>query len=107
MSNEAIVTVFAVFAFDAEARTIGREMVERRLAACVNILGGLPLHLSLARHIEEAKEVAALFKTGRDKVKALAAAIGEMHSYETPAIVVWPIEAADPAYRAWVIAETR
>jgi periplasmic divalent cation tolerance protein len=105
--SEPIVTVYAVFRSGEEAREIGRAMVERRLAACINVLG--PCH-SIYRWqgaIEEAGEVAALFKTARDKAEMLLAAIREFHSYEAPAVVAWPIEAADSAYRAWVIAETR
>lgn len=106
MSGE-IVSVYAVFASDDEARNIGRTMVERRLAACVNVLG--PCH-SIYRWqgaIEEGAEAAALFKTAADRADALIAAIRALHSHETPAIVAWPIETADPAYQDWVIAETR
>lgn len=106
MSGEAIASVYAVFGSAAEAATIGRAMVERRLAACVNLLE--PCH-SIYRWqgtIEEAEEVPALFKTSRARAEQLIAAIAEMHSYETPAAVVWPIEAADPGYAAWIIAET-
>ena len=106
MSGE-IVSVYAVFGSDIEAATIGRAMVERGLAACVNIHG--PCH-SIYRWqgaIEEAEEVAALFKTSGAKSAALIAAIAEMHSYEMPAIVAWPIEGADRGYREWVLAETQ
>jgi periplasmic divalent cation tolerance protein len=107
MSGDAIGTVYAVFGSEDEATRIGRAMVERRLAACVNILGPCQSIYRWQGAIEEAGEVAALFKTARDRTEALIAAIGELHSYETPAIAAWPIEAADPAYRGWVIAETR
>lgn len=103
----AIVTVYAVFGSDQEAREIGRAMVERRLAACVNIIGSCHSIYRWHGLIEEAEEVAALFKTAADRADALIAAIRALHSYETPAIAAWPIEAADPAYRQWVIAETR
>jgi len=105
--SEAIVSVYAVFGSDEEAREIGRAMVEQRLAACLNILG--QCHSIYRWHglVEEAEEVAALFKTAADRTDALIAAIRQHHSYQTPAIVVWPIEVADSAYRDWVIAETR
>ena len=105
--SEAIVSVYAVFGSDEEAREVGRAMVERRLAACVNILG--QCHSIYRWHglIEEAEEVTALFKTAADRTDALIAAIRTLHSYETPAIVAWPIDAADAGYRDWVIAETR
>jgi periplasmic divalent cation tolerance protein len=98
----AIVTVYATFGGDEEARRIGRICVEERLAACVNILG--PIH-SIYRwqgEIEEAGEVAALFKTTRDSAEALIARIAELHSYAVPAAVAWPIENALGAYAAWI-----
>jgi periplasmic divalent cation tolerance protein len=102
-----IVSVYAIFGSNAEAATIGRAMVERRLAACVNILAPCHSVYRWQEAIEEAEEVPALFKTARHKAEALVAAISDMHSYDTPAITVWPIETANPAYVAWVAAETR
>ena len=101
-----IVSVYAVFADEAEARHIGRLAVEERLAACVNIIG--PCH-SIYRwqgEIEEAEEIAALFKTRADRAEALIARIAELHSYAVPAAVAWPIDTALPAYADWVRAET-
>lgn len=106
MSGAAIVAVYAVFGSTAEAHTIGRAMIERRLAACVNILGACHSIYRWQGAVEEAEEVAALFKTGRDKADALVAAIAQAHSYETPAIAVLPVDHADPGYSAWVAAET-
>ena len=102
-----IVSVYVVFASEEEARRIGREMVERRLAACVNILG--PCH-SIYRWqgaIETATEVPALFKTTLDKADALIARVTDLHSYEVPAIAVWPIERLPAAYGDWVESEVR
>jgi periplasmic divalent cation tolerance protein len=97
-----IVTVYATFASDEEARRIARTLVEERLAACANLLG--PIH-SIYRwqgRIEEAGEVAALLKTTAGAAEALIARLAELHSYDVPAAVVWPIASALPAYAAWV-----
>ncbi|HEV2079178.1 MAG TPA: divalent-cation tolerance protein CutA [Allosphingosinicella sp.] len=102
-----IVSVYSTFGSDEEARRIGRQVVEERLAACVNILG--PCH-SIYRwqgQIEEAGEVAAIFKTAAGKAEALVARIAELHSYDVPAAVVWPIADASQAYTAWVTEEAR
>jgi periplasmic divalent cation tolerance protein len=101
-----IVTVYATFASDEEARRIARTLVEERLAACANIVG--PIH-SIYRwqgRIEEAGEVAALFKTTVREAEALIARLAELHSYDVPAAIVWPIAGALPAYAAWVEEET-
>ena len=102
-----IVTVYAVFLDEAEARRIARTCVEERLAACVNLLG--PIH-SIYRWqggIEEAREVAALFKATAGGAAALIARIAGLHSYAVPAILVWPIADAFGDYAEWVAAETR
>ncbi len=101
-----IVSVYATFANEEEARRIGRQMVEERLAACINILG--PCH-SIYRwngKVEEAGEVAAIFKTKAAIATDLVRRIGELHSYEIPAAVIWPIDGANQGFQSWVIAET-
>lgn len=101
-----IASVYAVFADEAEARRIGRLMVEERLAACVNVLG--PCH-SIYRWqgaIEEGREVPAIFKARADRAEALVERIAFLHSYDVPAAIVWPISRAVPAYAEWVEGET-
>ena len=57
--------------------------------------------------VEEAEEVPALFKTRAEaRRSALIARLGELHSYDVPAAVVWPIADALPAYAQWVRDET-
>lgn len=97
-----IVTVYAAFADAEEAAQIGRTMVEERLAACVNILGPCRSIYRWQGAIEEADEVQALFKATAAKAEALIARIADLHSYDVPAIVVWPVDAALPAYAEWV-----
>ena len=101
-----IATVFTVFSSDEEARRISRVLVEEELAACANILG--PCH-SIYRWqgaVEESQEFAALFKTRMNLSEALIARLAELHSYEVPAAVVWPVAQALPAYAGWVANET-
>ncbi len=102
-----VVTVYAVFADAEEATRIGRTIVEERLAACVNILA--PCH-SIYRWqgaIETATEVPALFKTELTKADALITRVTDLHSYEVPALAVWPIERLPAAYGDWVKSSLR
>lgn len=100
-----IVSVYATFGSAEEAERIGRAVVEERLAACVNILGPCRSIYRWQGAVEEADEVAALFKTRAERAGALIARIGELHGYDVPAAMVWPIAEALPAYAAWVRAE--
>ncbi|MGS1016871.1 divalent-cation tolerance protein CutA [Allosphingosinicella humi] len=97
-----IVSVYATFANADEARIIARKVVDERLAACANILGPCQSIYHWQDKVEEAEEVAALFKTAEDQAEALIARIAELHSYDVPAITVWPIAAAHPPYAEWV-----
>jgi len=105
LARGSIVSVYATFADAAEAERIARLVVDERLAACANILGPSRSIYRWQAAVEEANEVAALFKARAGKAEALVARIAELHSYEVPCIVVWPIAAALPAYAAWVKAE--
>ena len=100
-----IVSVYAVFADADEAKRIARTVVEERLAACANVLGPCQSIYRWQGAVEEADEVATVFKARADKAEALTARIAALHSYDVPAIAVWPIESAWPAYAGWVEAE--
>jgi periplasmic divalent cation tolerance protein len=105
--DSEVVAIYAIFGSQDEAEAIGRAMVEQRLAACVNILGPCRSIYRWEGKIEEADEVAAIFKTRLAKAEALMAAIHLAHSYDVPAIVQLPIAASHREYWDWVIAETR
>lgn len=97
-----IVSVYAVFASDSEAREIARAMIEERRAACANILGPCQSVYRWNGRIEEAAEVPVIFKTAAEETTALVEALVARHSYAVPAITVWPVELAPEAYVRWV-----
>ncbi|HEX8571439.1 MAG TPA: divalent-cation tolerance protein CutA [Allosphingosinicella sp.] len=101
----SIVTVYSTFASEEEAGRIARALVEEGLAACANILGPCRSIYRWRGAIEESAEVAALFKTRSGLAEALIARLAELHSYEVPAAVVWPISSALDSYAEWVAAE--
>lgn len=100
-----IVTVYATFADADEAARIARVLIEERLAACANILGPVRSIYRWEGRIEDAAEVAALFKTRADAAEALIARLAGLHGYDVPAAVAWPIAEALPAYAQWVAGE--
>ncbi len=97
-----VVTVYATFTYAGQAQTIGQTAVEERLAACVNILQPCRSIYRWEGKVETATETPALFKTTLDKADALIARIKELHSYDIPAIVVWPIERLSADFGDWV-----
>jgi periplasmic divalent cation tolerance protein len=99
-----IATVYAVFADAAEAERVAETVLAERLAACANILAPCRSVYRWQGQIEHAEEVPTLFKTAQ--AEALIARIAGLHSYEVPAVVAWPISAADPPYAEWVVMES-
>lgn len=97
-----VVSVYATFADAEEAERIGRQVVEERLAACVNILGSCRSIYRWRGTVESAEEVAAIFKTSEAQADALVTRISSLHSYEVPAVVVWPIDKLLAPYADWV-----
>lgn len=98
----SIVTVYCVFADEEEARRIGRLVVEESLAACVNILSPCRSIYRWDGRIEEGREVPALFKTTEAVADRLVDRLALLHSYDVPAIAVWPIERTLEDYAEWV-----
>jgi periplasmic divalent cation tolerance protein len=88
------------------AMTLAAHLVERRLAACVNIQAPCDSVYRWQGRIEQTTEVPLLAKTTVDAYPALEAAIRERHPYELPEIIAVPIACGLPEYLAWVTAET-
>ena len=103
---ERAVFVYTTYPSVVEAETAGRALVERRLAACVNILPGMISHYRWEGAIERGEETVMLIKTRAALAEAVCAAVKAGHSYGTPAILVLPIESVDQTYLAWILAET-
>ena len=97
-----VVSVYSVFADAAEAERIGRQMVEEQLAACVNILGPCRSFYRWQGAVDSADEIAAIFKTTAVGAETLVARIAELHSYDVPAVTVWPIDSLPASYASWV-----
>jgi periplasmic divalent cation tolerance protein len=102
-----VVTVYTVFAGDEEAMRIGRTVVEERLAACINLLGPCTSLYWWEGEVTEATEVPAILKTRLASADALIARIVELHSYDVPAIAVWPVERLPASFADWVAEEVR
>ena len=104
--SERAVFVYTTYPSLVEAERIGKAVLERRLAACVNILPGMISHYWWQDKIERGEEVVMIIKTRASLSGDVSAAVKEMHSYETPAILVLPIESVDETYFAWLMTET-
>jgi periplasmic divalent cation tolerance protein len=103
---ERAVFVYTTYPSIVEAEQSGRALVERRLCPCVNILPGMVSLYWWQGAVERGEEVVMIIKTRAALAEKVRAAVKDMHSYTTPAILVLPIETVDPDYHAWIVAET-
>jgi periplasmic divalent cation tolerance protein len=104
---ERAIFVYTTYPSIVEAERAGQALVERRLAACVNILPGMISLYWWQGKIDRGDEVVMIIKTRASLAGPVRAAVKEMHSYSTPAILVLPIESVDPDYQAWIVNETK
>ena len=87
---------------EEEAREIARKLVEKRLAACVQIEGPVTSTYWWEGKVEEAREWKCTAKTRRDLYETLENAIREVHPYQVPEILAVPLIAGFEAYVKWL-----
>lgn len=90
----------------ALAQQIASELVEQRLAACVNILPAVQSVYRWQGAIERASEIPLMIKTTRERYTELQQTLCRLHPYEVPELLVMPVDAGLPAYLGWIASET-
>ncbi len=93
---------------DAEtARRLASEVVDRRLAACVNIVPGLTSVFYWEGGVQSESETLLVIKTTAAAYGALEARLVECHPYELPEVIAVPIVRGLPGFLEWIGEETR
>ena len=87
---------------EEEAERISAALVERRLAACVQVFGPIASRYRWQGEVETAREWICVAKTEAARYEGVEAAIRELHSYDEPEIVATPIVAGSRGYLDWV-----
>jgi periplasmic divalent cation tolerance protein len=90
-----------VTASEQEAPKIAQTLVERKLAACVNLIPIRSIY-NWKGKIEDDKENLLIIKTKKDKIDQLKKSIKELHSYEVPELIIFSIEDGLPDYLNWI-----
>lgn len=88
-----------------EAEAIAGELVAKRLAACVQIVGPIASTYRWEGEVETAEEWLLLIKTTAAAYETVQEAIKLLHSYEVPEIIALPVEAGSADYLSWVAAQ--
>lgn len=104
--NDKPVVIYATFPSAAEAERIGGVLVERGLAACVNIFPQMTAIYIWQGTRQQESEVAMLVKTRAGLADSVVAETLKMHPYTNPALVVLPIEGGSEDFLRWIGEQT-
>jgi len=106
MQSPSALLVFTTLPDQDSARNLARQLVEARLAACVNVMSPC---LSIYRwqgRLNEDGEIPLIIKTCADNYDRVEAFVREHHPYELPELVALDITRGLPGYLAWLTEET-
>ncbi len=100
------VLVYTTYPSLVEAEKAGRSLVEKGLAACVNILPGMRSIYRWQGKVEQAEEAVMIVKTRDAQKEAVATEVKRGHAYDTPAILFVATGGGDAEYIDWILSES-
>ena len=100
------IVVFSTVPDTDTGRKIARGVLEKRLAACVNITGPLESHYWWEGELQQEPEHLLILKTREELFPALEEAVRSLHPYDVPEIIALPVGQGSPAYLNWIGSET-
>lgn len=101
-----LVQLITTVASREEAVELGRAAVEKRVAACVQVLGPITSVYRWEGAVQEEQEYLCLMKVPAERLERLLQFVRGRHSYDTPELTVVGAEFVDERYLKWVRAET-
>lgn len=101
-----VIVVYTTFPDEADAKGVSATLLEARLVACANIMAPHRAFYRWERKVEDAPEVSVIFKTRAELFEAVKDKILELHPYECPCVVAWPVEKGHGPFLQWVVEET-
>ena len=106
-AETGVVSVYVTFPAGFAADDVITDLVSENLAACGNLMTGVTSIYRWEGRIERDPETVVILKTTTDRVDTLVARLREIHPYDTPCIVAWPVIGGFGPYLEWVKTETR
>ena len=104
MANARV--VLTTIGTNEAAEKLARELVERRLAACVNIVGPIRSIYRWQQTVHNDQEFLLVIKTTAERAAQLRPVIKELHPYELPECIELAVEGVSEEYLAWLTAES-
>lgn len=94
--------IYSTFPSTTEARKAGKSLINKRLAACVNIIPKMESIYMWEDKIQSSSEVVMLVKTTKSKSKAVIKLLTDGHSYDCPCVIELPINGGNPDFLKWI-----
>ncbi len=105
--NQDFIVVLVTAATRAEAELIGQSLVEKKLAACCNIVDPIFSIFHWEGKVCKENEVLLIIKSVKDWFDEIVLTVKKLHSYKTPEIIALPIIAGSEDYLRWIETETK
>jgi len=99
--------IYTTFKSLKEAKSLGGKLVQKKLAACTNIIPRIYSTYVWKKKSMVDKECSMIVKTSESKVKEAIKFIVKEHSYDCPAVTAFPIKFAHKDFKNWIIEETK
>lgn len=100
--NSHLSLLYTTFPHEEKILEVSRQLLEKKLVACVNILGPIQSLYVWQGSLEKQQEVAVLLKTTKDKIPHAIKALEDLHPYETPSIMEIPLDRISNSFCKWV-----
>ena len=107
MDSDQYVIVLTTWPADGDVDPLAQQLVDERLAACVNILPPMRSVYRWQGAVEQADERQLLIKTTAARLPALESRLRALHPYDVPEFLVLPIAQGSAAYLTWLSDSTK
>lgn len=102
-----IILIYITTEDKEQARTIGKALVETKLAACVNIIENMNSMYMWQGKLQDDKEVILIAKTTETRVPELVAKVKALHNYDCPCILSIPVAGGNESFLEWIANEVK
>lgn len=96
------IVVFVTASSREEAQRIAQGLVKNKLAACVNIVGGVESLFWWQGKVDRAKEILLVIKSKKEKLSRIIKQVKSMHSYDVPEIIALSVAGGYKDYLKWI-----
>jgi len=105
--TSAVSLIYSTFGTAEEARRVALTLLQEKLIACANHLAPVISQYEFEGEFHEEREFPVLLKSSVEQAGPAMARLASLHSFDTPAILQWSADAADPDYEKWLLGQLK